>query len=81
VGDLQEYAHATGGLFVHVGAANRLERAFENLALGTAEGRILLDVRLTGGVYLPFSTCTVELDVHAGGQAATTSFDLVMPMK
>ncbi len=80
VGDLQKYAYETGGLFVHVDAADQLERSFENLALGATEGEIVLDVTLAGGIYLPFSSCTVHLDVHAGGATAQTSFALVMPL-
>ncbi len=79
VGDLQRYAYETGGLFVHVRDERQLERSFENLALSAAEGEIVLEVRLAGGLYLPFSTCSVNLDVHAGGAAAQTSFELVMP--
>lgn len=79
--DLQRYAYETGGLFVHVRNAAALAQTFENLALATAEGQLVLDVRLSGGLYLPFSTCTVSLDVHSGGSAAQTSFDLVMPIR
>ena len=77
---MQQYAYETGGLFVHVRESNQLERSFENFALSAVEGELVLEVTLAGGLYLPFSTCSVNLDVHSGGAAARTSFDLVMPL-
>ena len=81
VGDLQRYADETGGVFTYLKSADDLGARFEKLALGASKGRILADVHLTGGVFVPFSTITIKVEVHAGSKVATDSFDFIVPVE
>lgn len=80
VGDLQGYAEGTGGVFTYVKSANDLASMFDKLAVSTTQGQIFADVKLTGGLFVPFSTITIKVDVHSGSQVASDSFDFIVPI-
>ncbi|MBW2459467.1 MAG: VWA domain-containing protein [Deltaproteobacteria bacterium] len=79
VDDLQVYAHDTGGMFTYIDHAGALEQAFENMALGIANGYQEITLVLAGGFYLPFSTCSVTLEARAGESQGYASFEFVVP--
>lgn len=80
LGDLQVYAHDTGGMFTYIDHAGSLEQAFENMALGISRGYQEVTLVLDGGFYLPFSTCEVDVLARAGEQERHASFEFVVPL-
>lgn len=80
VGDLQTYAEGTGGVFTYLKSSNDLVPMFQKLALGASKGQIFADVKITGGVFVPFSTITIKIDVHSGSKVVTDSIDFIVPI-
>lgn len=80
LGDLQVYSYYTGGMFTYIDHAGALEQAFEAMALGMTHGYQEITLVLQGGLYLPFSTCQVDLAARAGGQESHASFEFVVPL-
>ncbi len=80
VGDIQEYAAETGGTFAYARDASRLTRAFDLMAASATSGSVEVEVDLSGGTYVPFSTVTIEVEARAGGASAKDSFELVVPL-
>ena len=80
VGDLQVYAHDTGGMFTYIEHSGALEQTFENMALGISRGYQEVTLVMEGGFYLPFSTCQVDLLARAGEQERHASFEFVVPL-
>ena len=80
VGDLQTYAEGTGGVFTYLKTSNDLVPMFQKLALGASKGQIFADVNLKGGVFVPFSTITIKIDVHSGSKVVSDSIDFIVPI-
>jgi hypothetical protein len=80
VGDLQTYAEGTGGVFTYLKTSNDLVPMFQKLALGASKGQIFADLKITGGVFVPFSTITIKIDVHAGSKVVSDSIDFIVPI-
>ena len=80
VGDLQVYAHDTGGMFTFIEHSGALEQAFENMALGISRDYQEVTLVLDGGLFLPLSTCEVDLLARAGEQERHASFEFVVPL-
>ena len=79
--DLQAYASGTGGAFTHASDAKNLNRAFENIAIGTTKGQIYatITIKATGGIFIPFTTITIKMKVHSGGKNKDASIDFIIP--
>jgi hypothetical protein len=80
VGDIQEYASETGGVFAYSKNADALAKAFDVMAIGATKGSTDVELNLSGGTYVPFSTLTIEVKVSSGGKDAHDSFDLIVPL-
>jgi hypothetical protein len=81
VSDLQVYAAGTNGYFNYVQGAASLNQSFENLAVMNSKGFIMVDVTMTGGVFVAFTTITISLEMHSGGQTKTVGFDFIVPLE
>lgn len=84
VGPMQTLTAQTRGIFVHVDRAESLVARFEAMALAQTTGWIEADVRLRGlgGVFVPFSTITVQMSVESGGATAKPQpMKFVVPLR
>ena len=84
VGPLQTLTAQTRGIFVHVSRADSLVARFEALALAQTTGWMEAEVQLRGlgGVFVPFSTITMQMNVEAGGRTAhATPLQFVVPLQ
>jgi len=73
-------AEGTGGVFTYLKTSNDLVPMFQKLALGASKGQIFADVNLKGGVFVPFSTITIKIDVHSGSKVVSDSIDFIVPI-
>jgi len=84
VGPLQTLTAETRGAFVHVSRAEELVARFEAMAFAQTKGWMEVEAQLEalGGMFLPFSTITVQLDVEAGGRKVRASpVQFVVPLR
>lgn len=84
VGPMQALTHQTRGIFVHVDRAESLVARFEAMALAQTTGWVEAEVQLRGlgGLFVPFSTITVQMTVEAGGATAKADpVQFVVPLK
>lgn len=84
VGPMQTLTAQTRGIFVHVARAESLVARFEAMALAQTTGWVEAEVQLRGlgGVFVPFSTITVQMTVESGGATATPRpLQFVVPLR
>ncbi len=84
VGPMQTLTAQTRGIFVHVDRAESLVSRFEAMALAQTTGWIEAEVQLRGlgGMFVPFSTITVQMTVESGGATAKPSpMKFVVPLR